>query len=1145
MFAAAFADVRGVVELQNSKGGVIQLRLLRMEGMSIFKEVKKRRQRTGNSHRFVEHCARSCSGRSFLRKIILILLIIFSSFSSYAIAGMQEKRDIPKIVQRSNFIIRGKVISTESQWKEDSRGRHIYTTVTVKILDKIKGNIKNDAFAFEVVGGIVDDIGEAASGTPVFEMDEEAIIFLAGHPLTIQHGTNGKILIYDSRVYLDDLEVTADSFIRALKILEKAPGATIPLGEKYQAPTAEAADVPIITDISFDQALAVTITGTNFGSTQGSNKVEFFNKSRQQKIPASIVSWSNTQIICTVPANISAGSSPVTVTTSDGTSSSYIILAAECYIYEGYKWFGASPVVYYYINQNTSDCTGEGAAVQSAADTWNNVGADFTFQYGGSCSSTSQGMNGTNCIMWGTSLSDSTVARAYKWYYVSTKEIFECDIVFNDLHYTWSTDQAPPSGKHDVESVALHELGHWLNLKDLYDLADSDEVMYGYISSGQTKRELRSCDCSGICYIYGGSNCGCDNPSVRLCSECEPEDADLGTIGTVVWGYSVSGNCGNEGKWVGQFVGEAGATYHFDLCPDSPGSGTNSGFVPDVDIKITNSSCTILDGEDGSCSSPSYSPNDYQWICPSNGTYYVIIAPYSSYNSHNCTGLTSDTFTLNYYSVKDEGDAYEPDNTAVQANEILPDSPQTHSIAPVGEVDYVWFSLDSESEVVIETSGLSGDTEMWLYDDQESQIEYNDDGGAGWFSRIERTCGIDALSAGTYYVKVAEYGNNDKIDSYDITLTVTPCAAPCCPTTITSYPYTESFESDFGDWVNTEGDDIDWTRHSGSTTSTDTGPSSAHDATYYLYTEASGSGYPNKQATLDGPCFDMNSLSNPGLRFWYHMYGGTMGTLTVEVSDNNCASWTPVWNLSGDQGDSWYEAVIDLSAYSASTLKVKFVGVTGSSYNSDMAIDYITVGELLEAPFLHPEPNITPGLCNLISWDAVPEANEYYAECSADPCFSIVDSNSGWIADANYEFCGLINGQEYWYRVKSGSTGIESPWSEYESSRQCDTPGDFEPDCDVDWADLAVFTERWLLPKWSMDVIPSGGDGIVNFLDWTAFANGWQDTTDVNDMAVFVDQWLQLSDYFADLAPAPQGDGKVNFLDFAVFAENWLEGVSP
>ena len=509
---------------------------------------------------------RNFAGRSFRKKIILILLIIFSSFSSYAIASIQEKRDIPKMVQRSDLIIRGKVISTESQWKEDSRGRHIYTSVTVKILDKIKGNIKDGAFAFEVVGGIVDDIGEVVSGTPAFEIDEDAIVFLAGHPLTIQHGTNGKILIYDGRVYRDDLEVTVDSFIQSLKILEQDPNAPVSLGEKYQAPTAEATAVPIIANISSDDALAgtnkqVTITGANFGSTQGSSKVGFFNISRQQKIPASIVSWSNTQIICTVPAGTtSAGSSLVIVTTSDGTSSGYVIEAAECFIYNGYKWFGTPPIVPYKINENTSDCIGEGAAVQRAAATWNNACdvVDFTFDYGGSCSGTGSSQNSINCITWGTT--GGSLATAYWWYYPSTKEIFECDVVFND-GYTWSTDADTPPSKYDVESVALHEFGHWLNLADLYDPADSDKVMYGYLMAGEEKRDLRQCDIDGICYIYGCAG-DCGGAAAGTCSV--KEDFETGDFTKARWVHSGDANWAITSleQNAGTYSAKAGAVTH-------------------------------------------------------------------------------------------------------------------------------------------------------------------------------------------------------------------------------------------------------------------------------------------------------------------------------------------------------------------------------------------------------------------------------------------------------------------------------------------------------------------------------------------------------------------------------------------------------
>ena len=122
-----------------------------------------------------------------------------------------------------------------------------------------------------------------------------------------------------------------------------------------------------------------------------------------------------------------------------------------------------------------------------------------------------------------------------------------------------------------------------------------------------------------------------------------------------------------------------------------------------------------------------------------------------------------------------DGDPYEPDDTHDQANEILSGSPQNHSIVPATDEDWVWFSLSEESEVIIETSGPSGDTQMWLYDDSLNEIEYDDDSGTNYFSRIDRVCGVDPLAVGTYYVKIDEYENDDEIPSYDIILTATTC----------------------------------------------------------------------------------------------------------------------------------------------------------------------------------------------------------------------------------------------------------------------------------------------------------------------------------------------------------------------------------
>lgn len=118
-------------------------------------------------------------------------------------------------------------------------------------------------------------------------------------------------------------------------------------------------------------------------------------------------------------------------------------------------------------------------------------------------------------------------------------------------------------------------------------------------------------------------------------------------------------------------------------------------------------------------------------------------------------------------------------------------------------------------------------------------------------------------------------------------------------------------------------------------------------------------------------------------------------------------------------------------------------------------------------------------------------------------------------------------------------------------------PADFDFDCDVDFNDLALFTEQWLFPKLSADVAPQPHDRTVNFLDWAIFANAWQSTPsqpngdpncdvfpdggddkiDWFDIAVFTEQWTQF--YYSDIFPS-EGDGVIDLRDFAILAESWL-----
>ena len=165
---------------------------------------------------------------------------------------------------------------------------------------------------------------------------------------------------------------------------------------------------------------------------------------------------------------------------------------------------------------------------------------------------------------------------------------------------------------------------------------------------------------------------------------------------------------------------------------------------------------------------------------------------------------------------------------------------------------------------------------------------------------------------------------------------------------VTPLTIEDDFESDFGNWVNIAEDDFDWTRNSGGTTSFGTGPSSAHEGSYYVYTEASSPNYPDKTAILQGPRINFEAYTNEHMSFWYHMYGATMGTLYLEEDSTETDSWVELWSQVGqDQtssDDPWTNVIVDLSGLSGLG-RLRFRGVTGSSLVSDMAIDDIIIAD--------------------------------------------------------------------------------------------------------------------------------------------------------------------------------------------------------
>lgn len=239
-------------------------------------------------------------------------------------------------------------------------------------------------------------------------------------------------------------------------------------------------------------------------------------------------------------------------------------------------------------------------------------------------------------------------------------------------------------------------------------------------------------------------------------------------------------------------------------------------------------------------------------------------------------------------------------------------------------------------------------------------------------------------------------GSNDTIDTNgngipDGCDTVNNSSCNTCSTIISNLPHTENFESGAGSTCQPNSDDFDWAVRSSGTPSADTGPTVAYQGSSYFYTEASSPNYPSKTAVFQGACFNLNNANAASIDFWYHMYGAAMGTISLEISANYGSTWSNVWSLTGDQGNSWQKATVDLISYAGSTITYRFTGETGSNYTSDFALDQITVST-------GGSPACTIG-ASCTDNDVCTTGDAYDANCNCVGVFQ--DSDGDGICDAN------------------------------------------------------------------------------------------------------------------------------------------------
>jgi hypothetical protein len=417
-------------------------------------------------------------------------------------------KSVEEMARGSASVVVARVVTVTSRELplDGTTGNHVIVSDAQLVVENRLAGSGSATLTVTVPGGTIDGLSMAVSEAPRFAVGDRCVLFLDGAGRVVAD-RQGKLDVEGDWVpgVSQSLATVEARISRAIDPRTTDPWYATVQGLLSSAPEQQVsiAAAPVITGISPALQSAgtgsqVVISGTGFGAAMGG--VTFYESSGFV-LSAAVVSWSDTSIVCQIPSSASSG--PVVVTPSGGTASGGYNYAVG-FSYSGLRWETSS--MSYYVNPN---CLEAGAdelpAVQAAAASWTGL-TPFSFVYAGLTSSVVNPAAGDdrNEIYWATAgFSGSTLAWNRYWY-DGFGHIVESDIVFNDA-YAWG-DGSTTSNVYDIQSIAVHELGHSLSLDDQYGGGDAGKVMYGYGDTNHVHRALSLEDAKGITYIFGASS---------------------------------------------------------------------------------------------------------------------------------------------------------------------------------------------------------------------------------------------------------------------------------------------------------------------------------------------------------------------------------------------------------------------------------------------------------------------------------------------------------------------------------------------------------------------------------------------------------------------------------------------------------------
>lgn len=466
-------------------------------------------------------------------------LLLISAMAVSALASAQcLLREVPlaERVQNSSVIVEGKVISKKSFWNEQHN--YIYTANAVEVYKVFKGNPSQEKFVIITEGGVLD--GKAIIAEPALKLSkgQTGIFFVNadGKPVSGPQG----FLKYDFTqnkavdAFASYHGITTNLYQKIKSLTGKSISIIRPFDVNGQLQGGGRA-MPVISGfspatVSAGVGMLLTISGSNFGSTQGNGYVSFRDADMGGLAYTSVTeplyyqSWTDTQIEILVPGDAltdAIGTGNIQVTNNNGeTGTSISPLMVDFNRYE-VIWGGQIiPTILYDDNASggytfrphteVAALPAATASLTRAMSTWN-CADQINWNISGSSTTTDvTAGDGANVIRYdnGAEMQPGILGYGSSYWALYTNGftnywvLTEADITIDD-GANWNYGPGNPGGaQYDFESVFLHELGH---IHQLNHVINTSSPMYYGIGNGQTKRFLVGGDMAGGQNVCNGS----------------------------------------------------------------------------------------------------------------------------------------------------------------------------------------------------------------------------------------------------------------------------------------------------------------------------------------------------------------------------------------------------------------------------------------------------------------------------------------------------------------------------------------------------------------------------------------------------------------------------------------------------------------